>query len=104
MKQCTIKDLQPEVLLIGNQKDRVDYFPAVIGIAKDGSHLAYSWELLVECCMEIYQTDWEEAAAHVEYNIEGALIGRGPHAPVILEQLKITTRNQKYTPIQLKKK
>ena len=37
--------------LIGD-KDREAFYPAIIGLAKDLSHVAYSYEKLVECFMQ----------------------------------------------------
>ena len=103
MKEYTIAELPPELLLIGTEEDREKFLPAIIGIAKDKSRLAYSWDLLVKCFMEAWGVEWEEAAAHVEQNVEGSLYSYGPHAPVLLEQTKLTTRNKEYDPIKIKK-
>ena len=54
MKEYTIAELPPELLLIGTEEDREKFLPAIIGIAKDKSRLAYSWDLLVECFMEAW--------------------------------------------------
>ena len=37
--------------LIGD-RDRRDYFPAIIGLAKDNSHVAYSINKLISCFEE----------------------------------------------------
>lgn len=66
--------------LIGN-KDREDFYPAIIGLAKDMSHVAYSFEKLAECFMKQNNWTWDEA--------------------VILPNNFISSRNKIYEPIKV---
>lgn len=86
--------------LIGD-RDRKAYYPAIIGIAKDMSHVAYSRERLIQCFKE--HNDWEywEAEEWVEYNVERALPYYGSGAPVILPNNFISSRNKTYFPLKI---
>lgn len=86
--------------LIGDS-DREKYYPAIIGLAKDLSHVAYSREKLISCFMTANNWSWEEAEEWVEYNVERALPYWGSGAPVILDSTYITSRNKKYEPIKV---
>ena len=86
--------------LIGDT-DRRNYYPAIIGIAKDKSHIAYSYERLVGCYMKQNGWSWEEAEEWIEYNVERALPYYGDKAPVILNNNFISSRNKKYIPIKI---
>ena len=46
--------------LLGDN-DRKEYYPAIIGLAKDNSHIAYSRERLVFCFMKANDWTWEGA-------------------------------------------
>ena len=86
--------------LIGD-KDREDFYPAIIGLAKDMSHVAYSFERLCECFMEQNNWTWEEASEWVIYDVERALPYYGERAPVILPNNFISSRNKTYEPIKV---
>lgn len=86
--------------LIGDS-DRREYYPAIIGLAKDNSHVAYSRERLVACFMKANKWTWEEAEEWIEYNIERALPYWGEGTPVILNNNFISSRNQKYIPLKI---
>lgn len=101
MKTLTVKELEAfDFYLIGD-KDREDYFPAIIGLAKDESHIAYSFDKLVECFSKANDWSYEEAIEWIEYNVERALLYYGAKAPVILEVSKLTSKNKKYIPIKV---
>lgn len=86
--------------LIGDN-DRREYYPAIIGLAKDNSHVAYSRERLVSCFMKANGWSWEEARKQIEYNIECVLPYYGSTAPVILNNNFISSRNKNYTPLKI---
>lgn len=86
--------------LIGND-DREDFYPAIIGLAKDMSHVAYSFERLVRCFMKQNNWSWEEASEWVIYDVERALPYYGERAPVILPNNFISSRNKYYEPIKI---
>lgn len=86
--------------LLGDN-DRREYYPAIIGLAKDNSHIAYSRERLVSCFMEVNSWSWEEAEEWIEYNVERALPYYGSTAPVILDNNFISRRNKTYIPIKI---
>ena len=46
--------------LIGDT-DRRNYYPAIIGIARDKSHVVYSREKLIDCFMKANDWSYEEA-------------------------------------------
>lgn len=86
--------------LIGDS-DREDFYPAIIGLAKDNSHVAYSLEKLAECFMKQNNWTWDEAIEWIAYNVERALPYYGERAPVILLRNYLTTKNKYYTPIKI---
>ena len=86
--------------LIGDS-DRKAYYPAIIGLAKDKSHIAYSYERLVRCYMKQNDWSWDEAEEWIEYNVERTLPYYGDKAPVILNNNFISSRNKKYEPIKI---
>lgn len=86
--------------LIGNTDCRT-FYPALIGVAKDLSHVAYSYERLVACFRKQNNWTYEEAEEWVSYNVERALPYYGDKAPVILPNNFISSRNKKYDPIKI---
>lgn len=101
MKTLTVKELEAfDFYLIGD-KDREDYFPAIIGLAKDESHIAYSFDKLVECFSKANSWTYEEAIEWIEYNVERALPYWGERAPVILNNNFLSSRNKKYIPLRI---
>ena len=80
--------------LIGDN-DRREYYPAIIGLAKDNSHVAYS------SFMKANSWSWEEAEEWIEYNVERSLPYYGSTAPVILNNNFISSRNKNYTPLKI---
>lgn len=87
--------------LIGDS-DRRNFYPAIIGLAKDNSHVAYSRERLEQCYMETEGWTWEETAEWIDFNVERALPYYGEGAPVILNNNFVSSRNKKYTPLKIK--
>ncbi len=86
--------------LIGDN-DRRNYYPAIIGLAKDKSHIVYSRERLISCFMKANSWSWEEAEEWIEFNVERALPYYGAGAPVILNNNFISSRNKNYTPLKI---
>lgn len=86
--------------LIGDN-GREAFYPAIIGLAKDNSHVAYSREKLISCFMKVNDWSWEEAEEWIEYNIERALPYWGEGAPVLLECSYIKSNNKKYIPLKI---
>lgn len=86
--------------LIGDS-DRREYYPAIIGLAKDNSHVAYSRDKLIQCFMESDNISYEEAEEWVEYNVERALPYWGEGAPKIHNALAIYPQNKKYTSLKI---
>ena len=87
--------------LIENE-GRENYYPAIIGIARDMSHVVYSLEKLAECFMKVNNWTWDEAIEWIEYDVERALPYYGEHAPVILMNKYIHKDNKYYEPIHVK--
>ena len=87
--------------LIENENRR-SFYPAIIGIARDNSHVVYSFDKLVKCFMKHNGWSWDEAVEWVEYNVERALPYYGEHAPVILQNKFIHEDNKYYEPIKVK--
>lgn len=101
MRTMRIAELETfDFYLIGDT-DREDYYPAIIGLAKDKSHIAYSREKLIECYMKANNWTYDEAMEWVEYNVERALPYYGDKAPVILAVNYICSRNKAYDPIKI---
>ena len=86
--------------LIGDS-DREAFYPAIIGLAKDKSHIAYSYEKLTRCFMNKEGWDWDEAMEWIDYNVIRTLPYYGSKAPVILSNNFISSRNKTYTPIKI---
>lgn len=86
--------------LIGDN-DRQKYYPAIIGVAKDLSHVAYSRDRLIDCFMKADNCSYEEAEEWIEFNVERALPYYGKGAPKILNALAIYPSNKKYEPIKV---
>ena len=88
MRTMRIAELETfDFYLIGD-RDREDYYPAIIGLAKDKSHIAYSRERLISCYMKSNNWTWEEAEEWIK-------------APVILDNNFVSSRNKKYDPIKI---
>lgn len=86
--------------LIGDN-GREAFYPAIIGLARDLSHVAYSYDKLAQCFMQKEGWDWEEAMEWIDYNVICALPYWGSGAPVILPNNFISSRNKKYEPIKV---
>ena len=102
MRTMRIAELETfDFYLIGDS-DREKYYPAIIGLAKDKSHVAYSFEKLVTCFMEANNWTYDEAVEWVEYNVERALPYYLNKAPAILDNTNfVSSRNKKYDPIKI---
>lgn len=87
--------------LIGEEGERHNYYPAIIGVAKDNSHVAYSLEKLAECFMKLNNWSWDEAVEWIAYDVERAHPYYGDQAPVILPNNFISSRNKYYIPIKI---
>lgn len=101
MRTIKIAELEQfDFYLIGNA-DREKYYPAIIGLAKDKSHIAYSFGKLVICFMESNNWTYDEAEEWVEYNVVRALPYYGDKAPVILDLQFLKKSNKTYDPIKI---
>ena len=101
MRTMKIAELETFDFYLLGDTDREDYYPAIIGLAKDKSHIAYSRERLVECYMKSNDWTYDEAEEWIEYNVERALPYYLNRAPAILEVDHITSRNKRYDPIKI---
>lgn len=86
--------------LIGD-KDREALYPAIIGLARDMSHVIYSYQKLVECFMTKEGWDCDEAMEWIDYNVATALLYYGTGAPKILDVAYIQSKNKTYEPIKV---
>ena len=86
--------------LLGDSERR-EYYSAIIGLAKDNSHVAYSREKLIDCFMKANGWSWEEVEEWIEYNVERSLPYYGSTAPIILDNNFISSRNKTYTPLKI---
>lgn len=101
LKTITANQLESfDFYLIGDT-EREKYYPAIIGIAKDRSHIAYSYERLQRCFMDANNWSFEEAQEWIEYNVIRTLPYYGSKAPVVLPNNFITKRNKKYVPLKI---
>lgn len=101
MLEYTVDQLESfEFYLIGDE-DREDYYPAIIGIAKDRGHIAYSFERLVQCFVRSKKWTTKEATDWVNYNIIPYLRNYGATAPVILPNYFISAQNLAYDPCKI---
>jgi hypothetical protein len=97
-----LEEVCPLAIMIGTEQERSKYNPAIIGIAKDNSHIAYSFEKLVSCFMRANNWSWEEAVEWIDTNVEPALPYYGEHAPVVLSNNFVSSRNRTYVPVKIK--
>jgi hypothetical protein len=96
----TIEEFEKlNVLVLGND-DRRDYYNAIIGIAKDNSHVVYSKPKLIQCFMTAYNWSYDEALEWIEYNAERAL-PYYDNPPVIVDSNNISSRNKTYNSIRI---
>lgn len=58
--------------LIGDT-DRRNYYPAIIGMARDKSHVVYPREKLIDCFMKADNCSYEEAEEWIDFNVERSL-------------------------------
>lgn len=100
MKQ-TVEWLESQDFYLIGDTDRRNYYPAIIGIARDNSHIVYSRERLIDCFMKANEWTWEEAEEWIEFNVERALPYYGSGAPVILNNNFISSRNKKYASLKI---
>ena len=87
--------------LIGDD-DRRTYYCAIIGLAKDKSHVAYSYHALVNKFAVENKWTIAQAMEWIDYNIIRALPYYGEHAPAILDNVgRINRNNKKYDPLTI---
>ena len=101
MRKMRIVELETFDFYLLGDSDREKYYPAIIGLAKDKSHIAYSREKLIECYMKVNNWTWEEAEEWIEYNVERALPYYLSKAPAILDNNFISSRTKRYDPIKI---
>lgn len=97
-----LEDVCPEAIMIGSEQERSKYNSAIIGIAKDNSHIAYSFEKLISCFMKANNWSWEEAVEWIDTNVEPALPYYGEHTPVVLNSNFVNSRNRTYVSVKIK--
>ena len=73
---------EEESVFIGDEKERVKYFHAVVGVSIDG-RVVYDRTRLLACLVADGLSE-EDAEDHLAYNIEGSLPGLGEKAPIIM--------------------
>ena len=101
MRTMRITELETFDFYLLGDSDREKYYPAIIGLAKDKSHIAYSREKLIECYMKANNWTYDEAEEWIEYNVERALPYYLNKAPAILDNNFISSRNKRYDPIKI---
>jgi len=104
MKKYTVEEFREEfadVILVGSEEDNAKYMPAIIGAAKDGSHVVYSFAKLAACFVITDNMTYADAEEWVEFNVIRALPYYGEHAPEVMDASFINSRNKKYTPIKI---
>lgn len=77
---------EEESVFIGDEKERVKYFHAVVGVSIDG-RVIYDRTRLLACLVADGLSE-EDAEDHLVYNIEGSLPGLGDKAPVIMRSFR----------------
>lgn len=101
MKEVTVEELEKfDFYLIGDS-DRESYYPAIIGLSKDYSHVLYSYDKLVSCFAKANNWSEEEAVDWVDYNVIRALVYYGSKAPKITYTNYVTSKNKKYFPVKV---
>lgn len=86
--------------LIENE-NREKYYCAIIGIAKDYSHVVYSYDKLVEAYAVENNWTWEEAMEWVDYNTLRSLPYYGEKAPEVVYTSRINENNKNYIPLKI---
>lgn len=82
-----LKSEAEDAVLIGTDGERMNYYPAIVGIDRNVGRVAYDRRRLVECFSESAGMTPEEAEEWVSYNVERSIPYWGEHAPVILDVL-----------------
>lgn len=96
-----VKELETYNFYLIGDSDREAYYPAIIGIARDNSHIVYSFDKLVECFMLANNWTYEEAVEWTEYNTLRALPYYGTGAPEVVYQQRFNKNNKNYSPIKI---
>lgn len=90
--QC---DEMAEAVLIGNEQERENYYPAITHLDKTKGRVTYDYDLLVECFANQYlrwnsgEPDYDreraitDAIEWIDYNVVRSLPYWGEHAPLI---------------------
>ena len=103
MRTMRIEELETFDFYLLGDSDREKYYPAIIGLAKDKSHIAYSREKLIECYMKVNNWTYDEAEEWIEYNVERALpyYNSEGKAPVIFDSEEVKLDVRIYIPIKI---
>jgi len=81
-----LQDECPEAVLIGDEKTRLNYYYAIVGIDANNGRVVYSRYKLVTAFMSEGMTE-EEALEWISYNIDRSLPYQGEHAPIIMDEV-----------------
>ena len=81
-----LQDECPEAVLIGDEKTRLNYHYAIVGIDSNNGRVVYSRYKLVTAFMSEGMTE-EEALEWISYNIDRSLPYQGEHAPIIMDEV-----------------
>lgn len=89
--------------LIGDEAERIVYFPAVIGVSKDLCRVVYNLDKLAECFVNANE-DWtmEDAYEWIDYNVMRSLpYIPEQYRPIITEKTRINRNNSQFMPMAL---
>lgn len=90
------------VCLIKEGKYCRNFFTAIIGIARDKSHLVYSRDKLIQCFIQIYDCKKEKAEAWLEaLTVSYLTDSYSEHTPRILMNKSVPEGNKCYKRIKV---
>lgn len=82
-----LPEAYPDAVLIGEEKERKHYYPAIIGFDSNSERVIYDREKLISCFMEYNNWSYEDASEWVSYNVDRSLPYMGSHAPIIMDDI-----------------
>jgi len=75
-------------VLIGDEGDRKNYYPAIVGIDWINGRVVYDRDKLVQCFVKSSEMSYEDADEWVSYNVERSIPYWGPKAPIIMQPVE----------------
>lgn len=92
MLELKISDLNDCTVLIGDE-NRESYFPAIIAVSRDRKRVAYNYDKLAECFMQLNDWTIDEAVEWIDYNVERRIpYENAEYRPALVMSKRISNR------------